>query len=478
MRGRILLAAAVAAVAVVAMLKFGRTLHRSQHAAPDEQVQFGTPRPDEVARTTSGDEATAELAEERGIVWGRLTYEDASPAAGLPVGLEYGHFMTSTDAAGRFRIDAPPGRHGLYVGLLDVETFELRPGQQHVADHVVPRGASVSGVVVAAEDGAPLGRGWPCLYGDRVNTMTFVRDDGTFRFGWIPSGSYHILVPNSGPGRRTESITFVVESTDVVLRIEVPIAPPLRLRLENLPSEWRQTIPLYIEIRDEAGRRHTVPPSNAIGGPHGPDSTYLDPTGRALNAPPTPVPGKYVLRLLHVAWSSPYLETPFESPRRDDELVVRIPDGARVVVSQLREVTSTLGRLNGLAVGTACEYLYPDSTQVVLPRVPAGRQAISKTNTWSVVLLGHVDVPSSGDVMYVVDCDLDAGISGAMVGDRAIQLLREADHMLVASKPVSSPQFVFSPLAAGHYILVVDGHRIPIALNARQVIDLSDQLAR
>jgi hypothetical protein len=215
-----------------------------------------------------------------------------------------------------------------------------------------------------------------------------------------------------------------------------------------------------------------------MGGPSGPVSTHLDPAGRALNAPPTPAPGKYLLRLVHRALSSPYVETPFESPSRGDEIVVRIPDGARVVVSQLGEVTAHLWRLNGLAIGKACESLYRNSTQVVFPRVPAGRQSIWKTNTWSVVRLGQVDVPPSGEVMYVIERDLDAGIKGGLVWDRAIQLLREADEALVASKREGSPQFLFSPLRAGRYILVVDGQRTPIALNARQMIDLGDQFAR
>jgi len=474
----LLLAALVTAVAVGAVLKSGLTSHRSQHTAPDEQVRVGTQKPDEIAHTTPADETEAAKAEDRGVIRGQLTYADASPARGVPVSLKYGHFMTHTDAAGRFLIDAPAGRHQLHVGLLALEEFELRPGQEYIADHVVPHGANVSGIVVAAEDGAPLGDGWPWLYGDCVNTMTFTRDDGSYRFGWVPSGSYHIVVPQSGPHRRTESVAFVVESTDIDLRIEVPIAPPLRLRFENLPEEWRETIPMYIEIVDEANRRYTVPPSNAIGGPSGAGSPELDPEGRALNAPQTPVPGKYVLRLLHTRWDKPYMELPVELPSVDDEIVVRIPDGARVVVSQLREVTAHVWRFDGLAVGTACQYLYGSDTQVVLPRVPAGRQSIWKTGYWSDVRLGQLDVPLSGDVKYVIDRELNAGIRGGMVADRAIRLLREADDALVASKSEGSPQFLFAPLRAGRYILVVDGRRIPVALNPRQMIDLGNKFAR
>ena len=109
----VLLAAAVTAVAVGAALKSGRVSQRSQHAAPDEQIRVGTQRPDGTARVTPADEVEAKPANDRGIIRGRLTYGDARPASRVPVSLQYGHLKTSTDADGRFLIDASAGRHRL-----------------------------------------------------------------------------------------------------------------------------------------------------------------------------------------------------------------------------------------------------------------------------------------------------------------------------------------------------------------------------
>jgi len=473
-----LFAVAATAVAAGVIWNSGGAAHRLQRARPSEPSRLETPSLDERSLTTPPDDTEAVVDNDRGVIRGRLTYRDGSPAGGVPVSLQYAHFKTQTDAAGQYRIDAPAGQHSLYVGLLEIEDFELRAGQQHVADHVIPRGATVSGVVVAAEDGSPLTRGWPRLYGELVSAGSFTRKTGAFQFSWIPNGNYHLVVAGSGPSRRTALIAFAVESTEVDLRVEIPIAPPLPLRFTNLPAEWRESVPFHIEIVDGGGRRHTVPRSNAIGFPGGPESTDFDQAGRAQNAPPTPAPGKYVLKLMDVAWSEPYLEVPFDSPGRDQEVEVRIPDGARVVVSQLHEViTHTSPRLNRLVVGTACERLLP-FRQIEFPRVPAGRRAIWKIGSWSSVRLGQVDVPPSGDVMHVIDRDLNAGIRGEGVGDREIQLLHEADDALVAWKLEGSPKFLFSPLCAGRYVLVVDGHRRAVELNARQMIDLGDQLAR
>jgi len=456
----------------------GRVADRPRHSAPDEQVRVDPQRSGEnPPEAPEGDTRTA-TDDDRGIVRGHLTYADGSPAHGLPVSLRYGHFKTPTDVDGGFRIDVPAGRHELYVGLLEIEKFELRPGQHHIADHVVPRGASVSGVVVAAEDGAPLGGGQLRLYGDRMLELAPVRNDGTFLFEWVPSGRYQIVVPESGLGHRAESVPFAVESTGIELRIEVPTAAPLPIRFKNLPAEWSRTIPMFIEIADEAGRRYTVRPSEHMEHNLGPSSTDLSATGRALDAPLTPARGKYVLRLIDGAWNIPYLETRFEIPCRENEITIDIPDGARVVVSQLREVTAHLWLLNGLVVGAAGARLHRDSSRVVLPRVPAGRQMIWKTNAWSVVKLGELDVPPSGDLTYVIDRELNAGVKGEEVWRREIQLLREDDEALVAWKQKGSPKFLFTPLRAGRYILVVDGQRTPISLSARQLIDLGDQLAR
>jgi len=480
MRSWTILAATVAVAAVVATLRWEPTSRsRAPVARERDEARPATLRRDHDSESVPGEPATADATADRGIVRGRLTYEDGSPAAGLPVTLQYGHFPTTTDNAGEFRIDAPSGEHALYLGLLELEEFELRPRQEHVAEHVVPRGAVVSGSVVAAEDGRPLGRLWPWLYGSRLSEMTFTREDGTFMFGWVPSGTYHLVVPDSGPRRRTEVAVFTVESADIVVRIEAAEAPPLRVRLENLPAEWLKTVPLYIEIRDEAGHPHTVPPSDAIGGPHGPFETSVDPTGYVLYAPPVPIPGRYMLSLLHMAWDTPYLEVPFESPACvDNEIVVRIPDGARLVVTHPGDVRLPWGRLSGLVVGTSFGNFGDAAERVVFPRVSAGRQTIWKTNTWSVVRVGEVEIPGSGEASYTIDSDLGARIEGASRGERNVRLHREGDGLLVAWKREGSPQIAFGALAPGRYTLLVDDRRIPIELAIRQVIDFGDEFAR
>jgi len=259
----------------------------------------------------------------------------------------------------------------------------------------------------------------------------------------------------------------------------VPRASPLRLRFENVPPEWQQRIPLFIEIRDEADRLHALRPGDSIGSFGGPASVDIDSTGHPLNPPPTPAPGKYVLSLRHKAWVDvAYLEIPIESPACGNaEVLVHIPDGARVVVSQANHLASRAGKLSGLAIGPAGEYLDLQDN-VVLPRVPAGHHTIWKTSSWAIVRIGEVDVPASGDVAYVVDRELNANIEGKSEGACAVRLLRAADSVLVAEKRNGSPQIGFSPLAPGRYVLVVDERRIPIDLHAREVIDFRTACGR
>lgn len=475
-RRRAVLAAAIAVVLLVAALHW----HRVSGPTRSTRLGFEEKAQAEPAAIQAPELAPPENVEdtrepERGVIVGRLTYEDGSPAAQLPVNLEYGHHPTTSDAEGGFRIAAQPGRHQLRLNLLVLETFELRPGQEHVVNRVVPRGAEVSGKIVAAEDGRPLGDALPRVEG-AVVFETFARKDGTFEFGWVPNGSYHVLARTGS--RRTEVAAFDVASTAVELSIKIPEVIPLRLRFENVPPEWREEIPLFVDIHDEAKRLLTSRPSNRIGGLGGPRSIDLDAEGRPCWPLPTPVPGKHVLSLRHLAWDVPYLEVPIESPACGrDEVVVRIPDGARVVVSQVEGLSSGLGRLGGIAIGPACEYLGGQEKEVTLPRVPAGHHTIWKTSMWSVVRIGEIEVPTAGDVRYVVPGDLSARIVGEKDGDEAVRLYREADDLLVAWAD-GSGRMEINPLAPGRYVLVVDARRIPIELNPHDVIDLGEDFDR
>ncbi|MHC4955070.1 MAG: hypothetical protein ACYTGZ_14420 [Planctomycetota bacterium] len=297
-------------------------------------------------------------------------------------------------------------------------------------------------------------------------------EDGTFWLGWVPGGAWSVRVT---PGNYLlDSHSFVrlpadVRGRDTDLRVEIDRSPPLPIRFTNLPPEWRETLPLVLWWYDPSGNLLSLPPTNAIGWPSGHSSTPLDREGRPRNRVPVPPPGIYTIRLVDdQIRSRDFGPHWFEQTITIDEgvpgeLVVRVPDGARVTVITQEEHER-------LAIGPVIAWSGSE-TEHRFARVPAGKHEIWSHDRFSATRIGEVSVPIGGEIR----CEL-APIGSATLTGISSEEFRLCDASTGVPVAIWYPdaKFRFRNLRAGRYVLVTRARRVPVDLVDGQVLDLGD----
>jgi hypothetical protein len=417
--------------------------------------------------------ARDEAAEPRAIICGTVKYEDGAPAEGLRVHCVAGPEV-SLDPQGSFHFEVEPRVFWkVCLGRIALEMIYAEPGEEYRVNAVVPRGAELHGVVVTADGGRAATGCLVFLFSERWGTLGMIetRRNGHFDTDWLPHGTYDVIVqPVRHQRYRTEIVSFD-STTGRRLRIALSPAPAMPLRFENLPPEWRSGLPLVVWCFDGKSRLLTPAPTNRIGARvDGLRSLDLDEEGRPTSSMPTPEPGNYTLALLDPAhrerrWLTRDIVVT-DGPLED--IVLRIPDGARVVVTPEGDTTN----LDNLVIGPAAASNSDDGVYL-FPRVPAGHHAIWWSGNGALVRLRDIDVPKSGEIRCTPHIPEDAAaITGWAARRGPTELRRPGDDQLVARKSPRGLWFEFAPLAPGHYVLVVGERRVPITLAPRQRLEL------
>lgn len=496
-------------VAVVALLWALLPQKAANRTAPSPATGPLKPAPTATGGSPAEPEAAPPEAEAApGTVSGTLRYEDGTPAVGGKLTMHSGD--VEVDATGAFRFDnVRPGYQSIFlVRQLELREFWLDPGEERRFDLVIARGGTLRGRVVAAEERLPLN----CAVDLVTREGRIIYRDGTrggsFDFGWVPGGGYYVVAhghyarwnpakldasagkvapePEDGefdlrnrdlevakPGFQTTVVACDVDRPDVALEIALPHSRSIDVRFENLPPEWAGRgdveIRYVIQWRDRRGLDFTLPPSNAIGWSFGgPFGTALDERGAAsLRAPP---PGVYTMSFVDPYGRVPaWLEQEVTIPEGSlPDPVIRLPDGARVIVSH--------GGPDGLAIGPVIAYAARASdADRVFARVPAGHHAIWTLGDFCKVRVGEIDVPSGGEIRHEIKPSGTASLYARLEstdGDDPAELRREGDNEVVASEYRPRHWFSFFELEAGRYTLIVKGRRIPIVLAEGQRLDL------
>jgi hypothetical protein len=477
-RGGIRLTALVAVVALV-VLYFAQPAHDGvdRRAAPQPAAAPG--KPASALDPTSDGVLSAEPApppEPRGVgtVVGTVRYEDGTPAAGLRIMVGGSSTWHRIGDDGSFRFESVRAHpwHRLTLDTVDVAHFPLAAGEEQRFDIVVPRGGVLRGIVVTKEDGAAAKR-CPVLvsadeWGEVASRLT--REDGTFEVGWVPGGRWVLRVIPDRSTHQSIVVECPVRGRDVDVRVELESARPLPLRFENLPPEWREEMPLVPWLHDRGGRLLSLPPSNAIGWPGGEWSTSLDPLGQPKNRIASPAPGVYTVAMVQTTPHSPYhgipwLMLPVNIPEdMQAEVVIRIPDGARVTVVSPQP-------LRELAIGPARAYGDDGAPpRYTFPRVPSGDHAIWEVGRLHMVRVGEITVPAGGDFRHELAPTGTAQLSGE--ASLPLELRRTADDLIVARKWTGGVRFQFPHLSAGRYVLATRESRVPVELVEGQALDV------
>jgi hypothetical protein len=132
-------------------------------------------------------------------------------------------------------------------------------------------------------------------------------------------------------------------------------------------------------------------------------------------------------------------------------------------------------------VGPSWAPIDPESLKGLLFQlVPAGTHTVWHTSVSSLVRIGEVCVPPSGDIAFAIDAERTAGIVGHVPGlpgdEHHVQLTRAADSLCVGRMVRHYGSFRFGPLHPGRYWLIIDSRRVPVELLPHQILIIEDAL--
>jgi len=429
--------------------------HSSETIVPSQPPESAAPRPLDQPILS-------------GSIRGTVRYEDGAPGVGLRLTAAG---VAHTDHSGSFCFyDAEAGPCWLALEAVLLEKFLLLPAKEHRLDVVIPRGGVLRGTVVTADDGSPA-RGCPVLVSSAhwtVLSTAVTEADGTFVIGWLPGGSYDVVVyPGYRRSHGSAAVSVLVDAAGCDLSVHLPAVPQLPMRFENLPVEWRERVPLAVWFFDDAGHLLTLPPSNKIGWPGGERWIEVDANGTPIGGIPAPGLGHYRLALLDPHYrETPWLQISIDVRRAMDGIVVNVPAGARV------NVVARAARLGQLAIGPAVAGKSVDGV-FRFPRVPSGRHEIWRLDRWSRVRVGEIDVAVGDPVLHELYVPRDGRIRAQLQRPARVELRRLSDGGRVAELRGDKHLGIdFWPVDGGAYELLVGGHAIPLVLTAGQDLDL------